>query len=315
MTAIACPICKSNAQDHTIAGADSLKLDCKRCGNFSISGTASAIWNARSPSLRQIANACGWIREHQRISINSNDVEFLLSVATPSVAERAEKILRAVSKQNVELSDKFDISSDSDIGFWLSVSYSDNSIEIDYLFQIYLRDSLDYLSFFPSNFVDGRYSFTDIRITPRGYAYLDSLSNSSTTSQIGFCAMWFNDSVLPIWTNAIEPAIKDAGYDPKRIDGHQHNNRIDDEIIAMLRRSKFVVADFTGQRGGVYFEAGFALGSGLQVIWTCKKSDLKEVHFDNRQYNFVVWEEDKLSDFKVALQNRIEATIGRGNFS
>lgn len=64
----------------------------------------------------------------------------------------------------------------------------------------------------------------------------------------------------------MEPAIKDAGYDAKRIDTVHHNNRIHDEVIAMLRRSKFVVADFTGQRGGVYFEAGFALGLGLQVI-------------------------------------------------
>lgn len=127
--------------------------------------------------------------------------------------------------------------------------------------------------------------------------------------------MWFDTKVLPVWANAIEPAIQDAGYKPQRIDGHHHNNRIDDEIIAVLRRSKFVIADFTGQRGGVYFEAGFALGLGLQVIWTCEKSELKDVHFDNRQYNFVVWEEDKLKEFKVALQNRIEATIGRGNLS
>lgn len=67
----------------------------------------------------------------------------------------------------------------------------------------------------------------------------------------------------------------------------------------------------------MYFEAGFALGLGLQVIWTCKKSELdeKKIHFDTRQYNFVTWEENKLDEFKVALQNRIEATIGRGNFS
>ncbi|MES2500641.1 MAG: hypothetical protein V4570_08900 [Pseudomonadota bacterium] len=153
-----------------------------------------------------------------------------------------------------------------------------------------------------------------IQITPSGYEYLDSLRTQNRDSQIGFCAMWFDAKVLPVWTTAIEPAIKDARYKPQRIDGHQHNNRIDDEIIAVLRRSKFVIADFTGQRGGVYFEAGFALGLGLQVIWTCEKSELKDIHFDNRQYNFVTWEEDKLEDFKVALQNRIEATIGQGNF-
>jgi nucleoside 2-deoxyribosyltransferase len=120
--------------------------------------------------------------------------------------------------------------------------------------------------------------------------------------------------VKSVWSHAIEPAILSAGYESKRIDGHHHNNRIDDEIIALIRRSKFVVADFTGQRGGVYFEAGYALGHGLPVIWTIRKDDLKDVHFDNRQYNFLLWDEGDLEGFKVALQNRIEATLGRGSY-
>ena len=37
-----------------------------------------------------------------------------------------------------------------------------------------------------------------------------------------------------------------------------------DRIIAQIRASKFVVADFTRNRGGVYYEAGFALGLGSQ---------------------------------------------------
>ena len=45
-----------------------------------------------------------------------------------------------------------------------------------------------------------------------------------------------------------------------RIDRHEHVNKIDDEIIAEIRRARFVVADFThgdtGGRGSVYYEAG-----------------------------------------------------------
>ena len=48
------------------------------------------------------------------------------------------------------------------------------------------------------------------------------------------------------------------------------------------------------------------------VIWTIKDSELGDVHFDNRQYNFITWNNDNLSDFQTKLQNRIEATIGRG---
>ena len=91
-----------------------------------------------------------------------------------------------------------------------------------------------------------------------------------------------------------------------------HNNKIDDEIVAGIRRSKFLVADFTSHRGGVYFEAGLAIGLGLPVIWLCRKDELEKTHFDTRQYNFIVWETDQAVELSRALQNRIEATIGRG---
>jgi nucleoside 2-deoxyribosyltransferase len=89
-------------------------------------------------------------------------------------------------------------------------------------------------------------------------------------------------------------------------------DKIDDEIVAGIRRSRFLVADFTGHRGGVYFEAGLATGLGLPVIWLCRKDELEKTHFDTRQYNFIVWESDKLDELSTALKNRIEATIGRG---
>jgi hypothetical protein len=319
-----CPICKSQAAFDLKSGGGQDTV-CPRCGDFSITGSASAIWGANNPDARQVANASGWIREHQRVLINSDDIEALLSVPSPSVAERAIKILTTLEKIMPSISEwqNIYVVNPANIGityekepqvingqlFWIGISYSTSPEELRYLLAEYLNSESNFLA------ISDQSNHLKVQITPKGYAYLAELRKTQVNSQIGFCAMWFDKSVLPIWTNAIEPAIKDAGYDAKRIDGHQHNNRIDDEIIAMLRRSKFVVADFTGQRGGVYFESGFALGLGLQVIWTCKKSDLKDVHFDNRQYNFVVWEEDKLGDFKAALQNRIEATIGRGNLN
>jgi hypothetical protein len=124
--------------------------------------------------------------------------------------------------------------------------------------------------------------------------------------------MWFDESMNDVWL-AINEGIRAAGYEPLRIDQKQHNNKIDDEILAAIRRSKFVVSDFTKQRGGVYFEAGFARGLNLEVIWLCRQDELKEVHFDTRQYNFIVWETDKLPELSKNLQNRIEATIGRGS--
>ena len=46
---------------------------------------------------------------------------------------------------------------------------------------------------------------------------------------------------------------------------HEHINRIGDEIISQIRRSKFLIADFTGHRGGVYFEAGALTRKAIQM--------------------------------------------------
>src|SRR5271165_6192652 len=74
-----------------------------------------------------------------------------------------------------------------------------------------------------------------------------------------------------------------------RIDRKEHDGKIDDQIIAEIRRSAFVVADFSGHRGGVYYEAGFAHGIGRRVIFTCKQAEIDKLHFDIRQYNTILW--------------------------
>ena len=74
---------------------------------------------------------------------------------------------------------------------------------------------------------------------------------------------WFNDATQAAYADGIEPPIRDSGYRAVRIEKKEHNNKIDDEIIAAIWRSKCLVADFTCEekvRGGVYFEAGFAMG-------------------------------------------------------
>lgn len=95
--------------------------------------------------------------------------------------------------------------------------------------------------------------------------------------------------------------------DPVRIDLLQHNEKICDKILAEIRSCQFIIGDFTLQRAGVYFEAGFAMGLGRPVIWTCREDDFENTHFDTRQYNHIVW--DTPEDLREKLTNRIRATI------
>ena len=299
-----CPVC-SNSSKYQCSEADIQTISCPRCGEFKISEVViTTTLKYNSLDKIQVANLSGYIRENQKIKILPDDIERLKSLKTPTVAEKAEKLLLYLSREfpvaGQEWVDK-DISKD----LFLSVAWAQDRKEVEFLMVDYLDENKGFLKH-PSNVW---------KITPEGWAYIDSLKQINPESQIAFIAMWFDEKVKLVFEKAIKTGVEAAGYEPKRIDMHQHNNRIDDEIIAMIRKSKFMVADFTGQRGGVYFEAGFALGMGIPVIWLCRKDELKKVHFDNRQYNFIVWEEGNLDDLAKKLQYRIEATIGKGRYT
>jgi hypothetical protein len=151
-------------------------------------------------------------------------------------------------------------------------------------------------------------------LTPGGWERIDRLQQSLPSTTQAFVAMWFDDSTATAYTDGFEPAIRDAGYFPLRIDRKEHINKIDDEIIAEIRRSRFLVADFTCEpkkvRGGVYFEAGFAMALPIPVIWTCHSGSINDLHFDTRQYAHIIWKEPV--DLYIQLKARLGAVIGRG---
>ena len=151
-------------------------------------------------------------------------------------------------------------------------------------------------------------------LTVEGYERLEEIEKPNQDSTKVFVAMWFDDSMDEVWEKGIRPAITEAGYEPVRVDKQEHVNKIDDEIIAEIRRARFVVADFThgegGARGGVYYEAGFAHGRGIDVIFTCHKDKFDDLHFDTRQYNHISWSEP--GELRNALKNRISAVYGDG---
>jgi nucleoside 2-deoxyribosyltransferase len=255
----------------------------------------------------------------------SEDLQRLRQLRTPTVGEKATKLLLHLSTKNPKVSATIGILKNSFgdpmtgvLTDWnsavlsnhirpeyLAWSWAVDFEELSFLLETYLENELGYLE------SSKKFGHGHFQITPSGWTYLDSLRQGNPNSQVGFIAMWFDKSVDPA-SLAIEVGIRNSGHEPLRIDRKEHNNKIDDEIVAGIRRSKFLVSDFTGHRGGVYFEAGLATGLGLPVIWLCRQDELEKTHFDTRQYNFIVWEADKLAELTKALQNRIEATIGRG---
>lgn len=154
------------------------------------------------------------------------------------------------------------------------------------------------------------------RVEVPGYSRVAEIRENPDSSQC-FVAMWFDASMDDVYEKGFETAIEAAGYKPFRIDNDPGLiGKIDDEIIVAIRRSRFVVADFThdekGVRGNVYYEAGFARGLGLPVIFTCRKDMIAKAHFDTRQFYHILWEPENPEDLRKQLTDRILAAIGQG---
>jgi len=300
LTKKTCPLCE-------FAGADTFKgefgtetavVDCARCGRFVISYQAVEVLPPEKKYL--LSSVCRRWPEKDVPTILSNSIETLANRAMPlGVAEQMDELLALMAQKTATLGNVTTFNPLNDYPLLALRSREEAEFLIGALIQ--------------RRFVNG--DPRNATVTIPGWERLEELRKSGKSSNRVFVAMWFDPSISFLYDEAIRPAIQMAGYEPLRIDRHEHVNRIDDEIIGQIRRSRFMVADFTGQRLGVYFEAGLMMGLGRHVIWMCRADQLSEhmLHFDVRQYNFIGWESRE--DAKTRLLNRIRAIEGEGPLS
>lgn len=295
-----CEVCvDQQATTISSGGFDGIHQDCPRCGEFKLTGTANSMMR-QGIGTDQRALLSGWVRSQNRLGsvpmITSENLKTILAAPLPSVVDRSNALLEEAALGLKGLGDTFDITEPR----FLAATYSSTKKDVNYLLDI-LRDQ---------GFADARTLAGGCEILPKGHIRLDEWKRKGSASSNGFVAMSFHPDLNEIYSNGFQVGVLRAGYEPVRMDQVEHINRIDDEIINQINQSKFVVADFTGHRGGVYFEAGYALGIGLPVFWTCRKSDMSELHFDIRQFNCIDW--DTSEDLAKRLKVRLEAVLGRG---
>lgn len=302
-----CPVCKLENQKVLSERdyGDKVTYDCSRCGRYTISRTADVM----AQSQDQSAQLSGWLRERNLLGI---EIPMLTStfleevVATlPSYGplEKQNKLLKAIELLTDYPGREVVLIPEHAV----SLAWAQNENELKY----YLKSLMDRGLLEIAN--AGKRTLADplcpMVITAKGWEHLETDKSDLASKSQAFVAMSFDEELLPVYKNAIEPAIQATGYRPYRVDSTPHLDRIDAKIIAEIRNSRFVVADVTQQKSGVYYEAGFAYGLGLPVIWCVRKDDLQNVHFDTRQYNHIVW--DSESELKEKLKNFILATIGK----
>jgi hypothetical protein len=206
MTTDNCLIC--NPVRDNISTRSTNHFDCLRCGRFSITFEAARNWISASPTDRQKANASGWLKEHQEVALDSTNIDSLLSIPSPNFSDRVDKLLVEMSNMTPALGETLNV--DQNVARLISASWSLDKRELNFLLINYMQNEAGYIAH--SHFSSDKEYVTTI--TPRGYSRLDDLRAEPVNSQMGFCAMWFDESVEHIWTKVIEPAISSAGYEP-----------------------------------------------------------------------------------------------------
>lgn len=158
----------------------------------------------------------------------------------------------------------------------------------------YLTDEAKFLDYY-----DIRKENIYLTISIKGWKLIEEIQKNTSYGKKVFIAMSFATGTENT-RESLKKGITEAGYEPVLIDEVTHNHQIVPEMFKQIRDSKFLVIDVSVPNNGAYYEAGYALGLGKEVIFCCKKETFadpsKRPHFDVSQKQMIVWEnEDDLS--------------------
>ncbi len=309
-----CPLCSRRLEKKTRHdGSRTYGVTCEVCGTYGITSMVLSD-EVLSPDGEPVLSAI--VRRHfdlagepQTITIDNWQALASQSPDKNDVPSKVRYLLAYIAHKSAFPSDEIALDNKTDY----PICFAANAEE----FELYLRYAKD------AGFLEvGSHGLPregipdEYRLTVNGWE--ETRRIPTLDSPYAFVAMSFSKEgergtlLTKAFDEAIRPAIEeDAGYEKAvRIDKEEFLGDIVFEIIARIKECRFIVADVTNHRNGVYFEAGYAMGMGLPVIWLCHEEDMKKAHFDTSHLNHIVWKD--VSELRTSLANRILATVGRG---
>lgn len=294
-----CPLCFRPMESTRENDGGARGFSCPRCGKFKIyTPLAGNLKEAQRIPLAGVTREATELN-HEPILITLENIDELLVLVPRRIPDKAIRLLSALARRTKFFGELKELHLENDV----PLAYSINSAEfrnfVNYLHESQLIERQPWTSS-PT---------VSVRVTAHGFETLEARNPTGLESNSAFVAMWFDESINQAFRDGIKPAIEDdCGFRAVRIDLEEHNDDIIDRVLAEIRKARFIVADFTRHRNGVYFEAGYALGLRIPVIWLCRSDDIGNAHFDTEHFNHIVWKDSV--DLRNRLAVRIQATVG-----
>lgn len=311
-----CPFCLSPLPDLKAMrqGGDSVEVPCPCCGTYQIANTAIDVvehWNP-DPAL--------WAAIAYQIK----------KMTSRSVPPRLDTYVLRTLKETARLPHPDQIV--DDFVLWCGTQYRWPGDSFDVVYEKhrtllgaptieafrYMLVSIVQSSLFSGDLhhtlVDS--GFSHCSLNPQGWSRFRELSASNASSRYGFMAMKYRDEQLDaLVRDHLLPQVQLAGFELRRLDEGQPAGLIDDQLRLRIRQSRFLVCDLTHGNRGAYWEAGYAEGLGIPVIYSCRRDVFDDTthpdhpHFDAAHWVTVPWDPADLAAAAVKLKTIVRATL------
>lgn len=295
-----CPVCKQSVEHFKDIEGPKSEVQCNYCGEFVIEKSLQAILDSNQYNQLRIGS---WIRKQNSSGIipelNAIDFANLISLKDKKINQKYELLLKYVYSEKTIQIQLADLNRLYLVLFWCEDIKEFNMLLSKAVELNHLKLKFDGMS------------VKEYIITYDGKEFIENLGLDNNSNKI-FMAFHFTEEMKKEFESTIKRAVIDSSegkLEAVRVSSSatDHDAKIDDELIGMIKSSKAVIADFTGNRTAVYYEAGFAMGLGIPVIWICKKDDVDKLSFDTRQYPHIIWENE--DDLYNQVVNRLKAKI------
>jgi nucleoside 2-deoxyribosyltransferase len=313
-----CPICSQPANQELVEPeAKNYLIECRdSCGIFTVNKEAQFYLSDRDRNAAQDAQIIAFLlhklktpRSFEKIvHINLDLVKQALdNPELPKAIEQADNLILWLGSKNSNISKFERIEINNLIPIIGSIHWDDVCLIIRYLWEKGLID-------FPGSRLPELDTHVILQLKIPGWERFDELDRKAA-KPIAFMAMKFEKEDVQKAFSQFQNASKTLDFDLLTLTERQEAGIIHNRMKVQIQKSRFVIADLTYQNQGVYWEAGYAEGLKIPVIYTCKSEDFSNIHFDIKPSLTVKWSLDQNSPYYIdeaikELQATIVNTLG-----
>lgn len=227
-----CPLCNHEASIRDAGYPYSIyEIECPVCGSYAI--TREAVDDIiDNPKFADSTKVSSYTRERtakrQNITIYSEEpssaldrpwatIHRIVDSFPKAISERLDKSLINLSKLSKFAGDEINITTDDYPSFYVE-SKESSLKEQSFILQQLIDDG----------YISGRTTFPGkFSITAKGWSKIYDLEKVPTpNSKQAFIAMWFDPSMDSASENGLKRAIRDAGYEPLKINDKEHTQKL-----------------------------------------------------------------------------------------